>query len=262
MKRGMVAGEGEVENRPARGGYDGAAMNAPDGFGDAFLGWLRVVTELAWAKHKPPSFEERVACGATGVDWQTGTRWLPGFTEAEVGAIEASWGHPFPPDYRLFLRRLRATDRPMVGAGYADAMHMKRLQAPGFYDWGRDRDVIRTRLQWVEEGVLESVQRAESWPRSWGPVPSAAEERTEVARRRLRGAAPLIPLFGHRFLVGGPCRAGNPVLSIMDIDMIVFGSDLRDYLLRELADLIGERVGPPRPDAGAKRIPFWGEWID
>ena len=44
----------------------------------------------------------------------------------------------------------------------------------------------------------------------------------------------LVPVFGHRYLVGPADRASNPVLSIYGADVIVYGRDLEDYLRREL----------------------------
>jgi hypothetical protein len=70
-----------------------------------------------------------------------------------------------------------------------------------------------------------------------------------------------------------PCVAGNPVISIWQSDMIIYGLDLRHYLLVEFRNLIG--IGKedlqslqPVSDQGAQArmeqyqaIPFWGEFL-
>jgi hypothetical protein len=67
----------------------------------------------------------------------------------------------------------------------------------------------------------------------------------------------LIPIYGHRYLVGEPCCAGNPVLSVHQSDIIVYGRDLREYLLREFAaDLGGRALRDDRFPVGD--LPFWG----
>lgn len=56
----------------------------------------------------------------------------------------------------------------------------------------------------------------------------------------LVAAAPrLLPIYSHRYLLAEPCRAGNPVFSVYQSDIIVYGTDLRTYLLHEFADLLG-----------------------
>jgi hypothetical protein len=101
-------------------------------------------------------------------------------------------------------------------------------------------------------------------------------------------AAPqLIPVIGHRYLLAEPCAAGNPVLSVYQSDLVVYGEDLRDFLLHDLADNLGLTSSFATPSrslgrdvetidlvrgrllqSGSKRdesyyegIPFWGSMI-
>jgi hypothetical protein len=76
-------------------------------------------------------------------------------------------------------------------------------------------------------------------------------------------------VIGHRYLLAEPCVPGNPVLSIWQSDIVVYGHDLRDFLLHEFEDLLGlgdwEAVRP-KPSSGRdlsdyEAIPFWGELI-
>lgn len=46
----------------------------------------------------------------------------------------------------------------------------------------------------------------------------------------------MLPLHGHRFLISESDLEVRPILSIYGSDIIVYGWDLRTYLLRELQD--------------------------
>ena len=48
------------------------------------------------------------------------------------------------------------------------------------------------------------------------------------------------------------------MLSIMQSDLIVYGDDLRSYLLRELSELINVPVDPPAKSL--KQVRLWG-WL-
>lgn len=80
-----------------------------------FLDWFRERTEEAWQGYQTRTFEDFVASGVGGRDWQQGTRWVGGLSEQEIAAIEERYHLCFPPDYRLFLKMLHSVDRLRVG---------------------------------------------------------------------------------------------------------------------------------------------------
>jgi hypothetical protein len=109
----------------------------------------------------------------------------------------------------------------MRGADYRTgelALH----DSPGFYDWLGDEDPIRTAL----DQVADTAEFAEELDASYG------------GRRWLSGgpSPQLLPIYGHRYVVG---NESEWVLSIVGSDVIVYGEGLRDYLLHELAHVIG-----------------------
>lgn len=57
-------------------------------FDEAFLFWFRERTEETWRRYQTRTFEEFVASGVGGRDWQQGTRWLGGLSEREIATIE------------------------------------------------------------------------------------------------------------------------------------------------------------------------------
>lgn len=224
-------------------------------FSEEFLHWVREHTERAWARAEPRTLEDFEAAGVGGVDWQQGTRWQP-LREEEIAQIEAREGHEFPPDHRMFLRVLHATAPPMAGALFQGQTLRPAVRA-GFYDWRVPSDVQGARED-VVRGIAFDVEQNAVWRDEWGARPASEEARIEVVRAQVAAAPRLLPLFGHRYLVGDPCRVGNPVLSIHQTDIIVYGRDLRSYLLNELHRKLGVEpdFATPPPD-----IPFWGNFL-
>ena len=80
-------------------------------------------------------------------------------------------------------------------------------------------------------------------------------------------------IFSHHYLLAEPCETGNPILSIYQSDMIVYGVDLRHYFLtefRKLPGIEGEDVQHTQPVSDEemqkrmewyRAIPFWGEFL-
>jgi hypothetical protein len=65
-------------------------------------------------------------------------------------------------------------------------------------------------------------------------MPETDEAREVVFARWYQQAPKLLPLTGYRFIIGDPLDCSNPVLSVWGSDTIVYGWDLRSYLLNEL----------------------------
>jgi hypothetical protein len=216
----------------------------------AFLEWLRDDTEARWRTHQPRDFQrERIG----GLDYQRGTRWRGGLTAEQVRTTEQRFGLAFPPDYRLFLTTLHTTDPEMVGARFKGST-LIRATGRFFHDWTGDPAPIRAAIDWPITGLLRSIESDGSWLAAWGPRPKRTAERERLVRNLAKASPQLIPVGGHRYLVGPGEGIGNPVLSIYGADVIVYGSDFADYLVRELR--VGGDKGPD--DVVAPRaIPFW-----
>lgn len=214
--------------------------SAPTDF-SAFLGWLREKTEKAWSELPPGEHD----------GWQKDTKWAGGLTDEHLRAAEDFFGHPFPDDYRLFLKTLHTTTlQPRR------AREGQLLPSPGFYDWINDREALRRAFAAPVEGLLFDVEHNGLWLAEWGARPEAAKDRQALVRREAGNSSPLIPVFGHRYLVATPKEAGNPVLSISGSDIVVYGDDLRSYLQRELAALLNVPV--EQPAKSAKQVRLWG----
>jgi hypothetical protein len=70
--------------------------------------------------------------------------------------------------------------------------------------------------------------------------------------------------MGHRYLVGAPLEAGNPVLSVYGLDVIVYGRSFGAWLIAELAQMVDSSLRSLAPDDPARQsvVPFWQDVID
>lgn len=141
----------------------------------------------------------------------------PGLSFDELARAEAVVGAPFPPDLRDFL----AEGLP---------------EGERFPDWRQPTSSqIRGRLDWPSDGAAFDVVNDAFWWKGWGTRPVDSSEAVARARAELAGVPRLTPVYAHRYLPAEPNAAGNPVFSVYQTDVIYYGRDLRDYLLREFA---------------------------
>jgi hypothetical protein len=162
----------------------------------------------------------------------------PGLTDAEFARIEEDYEFEFAADHRAFL-----------AAGLP-------LGSP-WPDWrGADSGSLRERLGWPVEGVLFDVEHNARWHSSWGQRPAGTIEALSAARQHLRGAPTMVPVFSHRYLPAGRGTYGRPVLSIHQTDIIVYGTDLADYINQEfgLYHIATDWAPPPM-------VPFWSDFL-
>jgi len=152
---------------------------------------------------------------------------------------------------------LHATTPRRIGAAFAgDAL--VPIERAGFYDWRSEEADIRAARAGVVDGLVFDVEHTALWPASWGARPDGESERRDRVAALVAAAPALLPIFGHRFVLA---EGSTAVLSVHQSDIIVYGSDLRAYLLAELGDLLGL---PREGHGGAvdlSRVPFWGELV-
>ena len=122
----------------------------------------------------------------------------------------------------LFLQTLHSTQPWRTGADYSRGDRLALNESPGFYDWRHDEMRIRQAMRAVEDRAPFAQEIALHHGGSrWlpgGPSPA------------------LIPIIGHRYVVADDSQW---VLSMVGDDAIVYGEDLRAFLLAELGDLLG-----------------------
>jgi hypothetical protein len=161
-----------------------------------------------------------------------GRIWAEGYTQSELDTAQEKYALVFPPDLiALFLDR-----RPVLG-----------------WDWRSDDSEIREMLERPLRGLLFDVEENGLWWPEWGSRPESAADRELVLRKAVSEAPKLIPLYSHRYIPSEPNETGNPVFSIVQSDVIYYGTDLTDYFEREFG-------GHQRPLTGPiKFIRFWSD---
>jgi hypothetical protein len=155
----------------------------------------------------------RINRGLYGFQFQAGTKWLPGLSGPQVDEYQERVGFRFPDDLRLLLSQINGTDLPTLNVyGYCGEPHRNGL---GVYSYPRDIDHVMLRIQDVT------------------PDREAIAEVLRTDGLDLPDDAGLLPFYSHRYVVCGLDRASSPVLSVHGTDAIVYGEDLRQYLLAE-----------------------------
>ncbi len=115
--------------------------------------------------------------------------------------------------------------------------------------------------QRLVEDIHFDVIRNEFWPATWGERPDAPDESRAIVVEHLAETPDLIPIYAHRAIPNEPLEAGNPVFSIWQTDIIVYGFDLADYLCQEFCrdqNVVGETHGAN----AAREIRFWSAMLD
>jgi hypothetical protein len=174
---------------------------------DFFLEFKKT-TELSWNQRS-------INPAAYGFQFQRGTRWNPGLSNAEIAEYENVLGVQFPLDFRALLQVMNGTDIPTLnGYGYSGEPHRTSV---GVYSYPRDLKMVEQRIEDVRESRNEI----------------AADLREQGFD--LPAQAGLVPVFGHRYVVCASNLNRSVVLSIVvhDVDAIVYGNSLQEYLERE-----------------------------
>lgn len=197
------------------------STDPPADWGAGFLSWLRDATESAWRGVDEWTLEDYERHGYIGPRWRRGTHWTGGLDDQTIADVERQYGFVFPPQYRLFLQTLHSTKPWRTGADYSGGDRLALNESPGFYDWRHDRTRIRQAMRAVEDRAPFAQQIASQHGGSrWlpgGPSPA------------------LIPIIGHRYVVADDAQW---VVSIVGDDAIVYGENLRAFLLAELGDVL------------------------
>ena len=129
----------------------------------------------------------------------------PGYSNAELEAAEKKWRFVFPPDYKRFLLKYRPEGDQIV-------------------DWVRSKDEeIQERLDWPLSSILFDIKNG-FWIKTWPKKPESIAQRKELTIALISEAPKLIPVFGHRYIPDRPSINGNPILSVSQLDIIIYGT--------------------------------------
>lgn len=163
---------------------------------------------------------------------------LPGLTGARVQEIEAELKTPLPQDLKAILIK-----------GVPHASNDPKL----FPDWSNDyKKELKTSQAWVEEAFTFDIENGSYWSDLFGKRPNDVEEAKKQALDTVRTWAPLVRVYGHRFMPTMPNEAGNPVFSVHQAcDTVYYGVNLVDYFNKEFGLNLSNQQTQP------KGIPNW-----
>lgn len=174
-----------------------------------FIDHFLAETESRWAAISPDPH-------VYGFQIQRGTKWKPGLAEPEIAAYQASLGIAFPDDLVTFLRHANGTNQTMKNI-FGSNGDPPRWSA-GVYSYPHDLDIVRKRIEWLNEDRQEALHSLELSGVSLGNDPQ------------------FIPFCDHRYLLSNGDPKSSIVCSIASGDAIVYGWSLRAFLEVEFLD--------------------------
>lgn len=161
-----------------------------------------------------------------------------GLSNSEIEQVQARYSFTFPPDLRTLLQ----TALPI---------------SDGFPNW-RTNQIPLWQLD-ILSGILFDVEHNNWWLPTWGTRPKSLKTAIEFVRLQVSKAPKLIPIYSHRYISETPNLPGNPVMSVVQTDIIYYGSDLYSYLPNEFSHEIHLRKPDPTP---IRPVSFWAEIIE
>jgi hypothetical protein len=166
-----------------------------------------------------------------------------GLSDSELARAQEAAGAAFPPD----LCELLAATLPSG----------PRSSGSTFPDWrNRPREAMEEWRAQLVDGLHFDVLNNGFWPSTWGVRPDGHGDSLEIVTQRLNEAPALIPLYSHRAIPNEPLESGNPVFSVMQTDIVIYGNDLADYLRHEFHDAESVQELPMRS------IRFWTAMLE
>jgi hypothetical protein len=165
----------------------------------------------------------------------------PGLSAQELAVAQEASGVAFPPDLCALL-----TETLPTGSGFPDWRHNPQ---GAMQEW---RD-------WLVDTIHFDVVNNGFWLPEWQSRPDDRDRSRTVLANYLTEAPMLIPIYGHRAIPNEPLETGNPVFSVMQTDIIVYGRDLADYLVAEFDPSKHEPIGLV---STIRPIRFWTRMLD
>lgn len=211
------------------------SLKIPEDFTE-FLYWIKERTETFWSID-PNESDADFVCD----DWAYKAKWI-GMKENEINKIEKTNNIQFSSYHREFLKILHTTDKKQVfehTKTFDEDAEVFYEERSYFYNWNTDIDDIKKSLNYVYEDLLEDTLNNRLWLKSWGLKPKSTDDRKKIFTKWYNNAPKLVPIYGHRFVISEPQETDNTILSIMGSDTIIYGVNMRHYLLNELKEELG-----------------------
>lgn len=163
-----------------------------------------------------------------------------GLSALEINLIEKKFNFVFPPDLKELLEIILPVDKDF-------ANWRKAIQDDAF---------IQDRFLHIEDGFVFDALNNNFWKENWGIKSENEENIRAVIRNELMKVPKMIPIYSHRYIPSEPFKSGNPIFSIYQTDIIIYGKNLKDYFFREFDNNKNEILLNE-----VKLIPFWSDLL-
>lgn len=174
---------------------------------------------------------------------------MSGYTQIELDDIQAKWSLHFPPDLLALYRERRRVIE----------LEEEKFSSLDWIDTSDEQ--IWASLNWPLEGFWFDVQNNGTWWPEWGMKPTLQHDQYNTLLKVFAEAPKLIPVCGHRYIPEDPCETGNPIFSVYQTDVIIYGANLSDYIRREFHP--SEDGSCPQPNTlGVRTIQFWTRAVE
>jgi hypothetical protein len=213
------------------------SVKIPENFTE-FLYWIKERTEKFWALKREVQDDENHEIE----NWAYNAKWI-GLSEQEIDNVEIKYGIKFTKFHREFLSILHTVDRKQKNQSWDENGNSIIIESSFFHNWLNDEEEIKKYLSWPKDFLLDDVLRGAIWLKSWGKKSNSKTEQKSIFLNWFTQAPNLIPINSHRFVINEPRDFDNPILSIYGQDTILYGGNMRHYLLNELEDELSLRQG-------------------
>lgn len=188
----------------------------------AFLHWFKQKTETHWSRISKSDDES----------WLMNGKWI-GLKDEQIKQVEAQYQISFTPEHKEFLKILHSVNKKCPTEFYNEKNEIYTKNEPYFYNWLTDEKIIKEQMNWPYKTIFYDVKK-KFWLNSWEKRPKLDDELQEVFLNEYQNAPKLVPIYAHRFVVNHHENAENPILSVWGTDTIVYGWNIKHYLLNEL----------------------------
>jgi hypothetical protein len=164
-----------------------------------------------------------------------------GLSVHEIQRVENKLGFRIPEDFAFLLQNIRDPDSVLFRWSDFDKQDYDRA------------------IEWVRKGIEFDIEQDGFWQDRWGERPVALSDALEKFRTNFATWPKLLPIFRHRFLAAEPCRANNPVFSIMGTDIICYGANLAHYLMLEFGEQGSDAYARHTSEQHIQTIEVWSD---
>lgn len=168
-----------------------------------------------------------------------------GLSDDEFNEIEKQFNVIFPPDWKLFL----SVGLP-VSLGFPNWRAAIRGDQEAI-------NFIRDYQNFIKDGFYFDIENNEFYLDA-SDKDLSIDKRKEKVSNAIDEAPPMVQVYLHRFIPSRPCENGNPIFSIYQTDIIIYGKNVPSYLRNEFH----MEIDWPGYSEDLKYIDFYSDFLN